>query len=219
MPTFNQSKFIEYALDSVIDQLDEIIIVNDGSVDDTERIAKNYAEKHSKVVYLALPVNSGTATAINTGRRLLKSKWQTWVSSDNYYTDDWISTFDSVITDQTGAVYSSYYRVADGHPMVTFREPYVRGKLISSVNCFIGPSFFIRDSVWTKAGDHRGKISHDYDHWLRVEEAVINEGLNFSFIDKPCCFYRVHPEMAGVRLRHQFDADKWQEEAKKRRIG
>ena len=41
-----------------------------------------------------------------------------------------------------------------------------------------GPAFLIRKDVWLEAGPHRGRISHDYDHWLRVEEACSSRARN-----------------------------------------
>ena len=87
-------------------------------------------------------------------------------------------------------------------------------KLILSTNCFFGPIFIIRKDVWQK---HRGKISHDYDNWLRVEEACWKEGLDIIGVDEDLCYYRVHDKRVTVTRRHQFDASQWQLEAEVRR--
>ena len=83
MPTYNQAKFLREAIDSLLAQTFrdfELIIVNDGSTDDTEAIVKSYADPRIK--YLKKP-NGGTGSALNEGFRHATGKYETWWASDN----------------------------------------------------------------------------------------------------------------------------------------
>jgi glycosyltransferase involved in cell wall biosynthesis len=87
IPTFNRSKSLLNALDSVCDQtinkeIYEIVIVNDGSTDDTRDVIMNFAKNHSeyKLKYL-YQKNSGCARARNNG--ILRAKGEII-----FFTDD-----------------------------------------------------------------------------------------------------------------------------------
>lgn len=62
-----------------------------------------------------------------------------------------------------------------------------------------------------------GKISHDYDHWLRIEEVCAAAHKRIIGLNKSLCWYRAHDARATVRRRHEFDAHYWQQEARERR--
>lgn|GEM_PF-3206481 len=233
MPTYNQAEFIEEALTSAVyptKTLNLLCIVNDSSTDDTEAVvgrwlASNNTE-HWDHAKLRLSKNSGTATAINAGFKeagkwmdqwagdCLATLWMSWVSSDNIYEAGWGMNLESKTRDDTGAIYSAFWRGNKDNVRFT---PYDPNRLISSTKCYFGPCFLIREDVWKEAGPHRGKISHDYDHWLRVEEVCWKRGLKILAHPEPLCLYRVHNKRVTVTRRHEFDADHWQAEAKKRR--
>lgn len=212
MPTYNQAEFLEEAIESIINQVDTLLVVDDGSTDNTPLILKKYKNRIARVSYQG---NQGTAFAINKGIEHLQDyDWLTWVSSDNIYRPGWIIKLQSIShtaeSRGIGVVYSGYNWGGQSY-MFT---PYTPEKLISNVNCFFGPSFIIRKDIWQ---EHRGKISHDYDNWLRVEEACWEKDLDIIGVDDDLCYYRVHSKRVTITRRHQFDAPHWQTEARKRR--
>jgi len=111
-------------------------------------------------------------------------------------------------------IYSAYYHGSYDH---VFHAPYDPNRLINDQNCFFGPCFLIRTEVWRAVGGHRGKISHDYDHWLRVEEECAKRNLRIVCHPQPVCFYRTHDQRATVTRRREYDADHWQMVGKARR--
>lgn len=69
VPCYKQAEFLPETLDSVLSQTYsnwECIIVNDGSPDNTEEIAKIYQSKDTRIKYL-FKNNEGIAIARNTG--------------------------------------------------------------------------------------------------------------------------------------------------------
>lgn len=83
IPTFNRAWIIRKAIDSVIDQsfIDwELIIVDDGSTDNTSELVKNVGDKRIKY-YLRL--NKGPAAARNYGVSKSSGKWIAYLDSDN----------------------------------------------------------------------------------------------------------------------------------------
>jgi glycosyltransferase involved in cell wall biosynthesis len=199
MPTYNQAAYIGEAVDSVFPQVDEFILVDDGSTDGTADIV---------AATVTLAANHGTANAINQGFAKTTGDWVTWVSSDNTHTPNWRAKLEESFADDVGVVYSAFRFGIGGKVLHT---PYDRRRLIGQENCYFGPSFAIRRDVWLKA------ISHDYDHWLRVEEACWAMGLRIVSIPDALCDYRVHDERATVVRKHQYDAHVWQAKALERR--
>ena len=222
MPTFQQRDWIEAAINSVIDQVDELVIVDDASTDGT---TKWLQERQYKTVFRMS--NQGTASAINAGIDWIGEyhDWLTWVSSDNIMAPDWIETLLKHATPNTGAVYGGFTILTNPSPgaardngqqpvtQYAFQE-YDPGKLISSLSCYFGPAFIIRSDVWQK---HEGKISHDYGNWIKVEEACWDKGLDIIGVNKSLCTYNAHPERVTVTRSHEFDANKWQARAIERR--
>lgn len=84
IPVFNGSNFMREAIDSALAQTYdniEIIVVNDGSTDNTDEIAKSYG---NKVRYFKKE-NGGTSTALNIGIRNMKGEYFSWLSHDDMY--------------------------------------------------------------------------------------------------------------------------------------
>lgn len=87
IPTFNRSKLVVNAVRSVLHQTYqdyEIIVVDDGSSDDTAEALTAYMDR-IRYVYQA---NLGASAAQNTGARLAKGKWISILASD----DLWLPT-------------------------------------------------------------------------------------------------------------------------------
>lgn len=85
MPTYNQGKFIQESIDSVLNQTFEnfeLIIVDDGSTDNTKEILNNQIDKRIKIIYKE---NGGTGSALNLGFEQATGEYETWLASDNKY--------------------------------------------------------------------------------------------------------------------------------------
>jgi len=87
IPTYNRSETIERAVDSVLDQgykSVEVIIVDDGSKDNTaERILNRYSQD-SRVRYFQFP-NGGVCVARNRGLREVQGEFVAMLDSDDYW--------------------------------------------------------------------------------------------------------------------------------------
>lgn len=113
-PSFNSAKFIAETIQSVQHQTHqnwEMIIVDDGSFDETEQIVRSIIEKDKRIQFYKLTQNSGPAVARNTGIEKASGKYMTFIDAD----DIWFPTFieNSITTiDETGIpfVFSSYKR-------------------------------------------------------------------------------------------------------------
>jgi glycosyltransferase involved in cell wall biosynthesis len=90
IPNYNDAKFIPQCLDSLINQKlnsdeFEIIIVNDGSTDNSLEVIQDYAKKHSEYkIKIIDKENGGISVARNTAMQVTKGKYIYFVDSDDY---------------------------------------------------------------------------------------------------------------------------------------
>ena len=67
IPAFNEEEALPLVLDEVLSEADEVIVVNDGSSDETYSIAIGYSEKHAKLRVFTHERNLGKVAALRTG--------------------------------------------------------------------------------------------------------------------------------------------------------
>lgn len=101
VPVYNTEKYIEKCLDSLVNQtMDdiEIIVVNDGSIDNSENIIKRYEEKHNNIKYIKKE-NGGLSDARNCGIKQATGKYLAFVDSDDYIDKSLFSKLEKYIND------------------------------------------------------------------------------------------------------------------------
>lgn len=88
IPVYNVSNYLEVCLDSVVNQTYrdlQIIIVNDGSTDNSAEIAKSFADSDERI-QLIHQENKGLSGARNTGLSYAKGEFVFYLDSDDYLT-------------------------------------------------------------------------------------------------------------------------------------
>ena len=97
LPTFNRAKFIKNAINSVISQSFgdwELIIVDDGSTDNTKEIVKSFNDPRINYIYQK---NSERSTARNRGIKESKANWICFLDSDDIFPDNRLSILNKEI--------------------------------------------------------------------------------------------------------------------------
>lgn len=87
VPVYNVQQYIADCLDSIVD-LDlkcyEIIIVNDGSLDQSSYIIEEYRKKYPYIIKVVNQINQGLSNARNSGLKVALGKYILFVDSDDY---------------------------------------------------------------------------------------------------------------------------------------
>ena len=84
IPVYNGANYVAEAIESALKQTYkniEIIVVNDGSTDNTEKIVKKYGDK----IRYFYKENGGVASALNLGIKNMKGEYFSWLSHDDVY--------------------------------------------------------------------------------------------------------------------------------------
>lgn len=92
VPVYNVEKVLPYCINSIINQKMadfELILVNDGSVDNSAGICDEYAKKDNRIKVIHNS-NSGPSNARNTGIKIAKGKYICFVDSDDFVDDDYL---------------------------------------------------------------------------------------------------------------------------------
>ena len=90
VPCYNSQAYMRKCVDSLLVGGDdvEIIIVNDGSKDDTIKIANEYAERYPDIVKVVDKENGGHGSGINEGLKLASGRYFKVVDSDDWLDKD-----------------------------------------------------------------------------------------------------------------------------------
>ena len=94
MPVYNTEEYLEEAIQSVIEQTIgfeeniQLILINDGSTDNSESICKKYQEKYKNNIVYKYKENGGVSSARNEGRKYVKGKYFNFLDSDDKWDKD-----------------------------------------------------------------------------------------------------------------------------------
>ena len=193
LPTYNGSQYLEQAIQSVLKQTYpnwELIIVDDGSTDDTPNIISRYTALDPRVCSIRHPVNLRLPAALNTGFAQAKGEYLTWTSDDNYYRPNALATMVDFLEahPEVDIVYTDCSVIDEGGNVIAYRKATPITDLVWK-NC-VGPSFLYRRRVQEKLGPYSDELflAEDYDFWLRAAAA----GFQFQPLHVDIYCYRVH---------------------------
>ena len=89
MAIYNSEDYLENSIDSVINQTIgfeenvQLILVNDGSIDNSERICLDYQERYPDNILVLSQENAGQASARNNGLQYIQGKYVNFLDSDD----------------------------------------------------------------------------------------------------------------------------------------
>lgn len=101
VPVYNVEKYLPRCIDSILSQTFtdfELILIDDGSPDNSGKICDEYAEKDSRVRVFHKP-NGGVSSARNLGLDKASGEWITFIDSDDYIEQDFLDIPSGVAED------------------------------------------------------------------------------------------------------------------------
>lgn len=116
VPVYNAESYLPKCLDSLINQTIkniEIILINDGSTDNSAYICEKYKNQDRRIIYKKI-LNNGVSNARNVGIELSQAEWITFVDSDDWVSLDYCEKLISYKNDEIGLVIGRTLSVENG---------------------------------------------------------------------------------------------------------
>ena len=204
MPTFNNSNFINESIQSVINQkfiFWELIIVDDGSTDNTSNIINNYLyDKRIKYFYQE---NNGPAVARNYGISKASGKYLAFLDSDDLWRPNKLQVqYNHLKKNPDHRLIHTNYSIFEDNKQTS--EPFHQTPWFS--NWDENERLLIFDTIGTltvltvtqlikSLGGFKKDLygTEDWDLWIRVSK----EG-KISKLNDDTAYYRIHP--TGISL-------------------
>ncbi|GAB7140251.1 hypothetical protein RsTz2092_01990 [Deferribacterales bacterium RsTz2092] len=178
IPFYNVREFIPRCLESIIHQSYknlEVILVDDGSTDDSVSICDSYINADSRIKLVKIQNNSGPATARNEGLRCATGDFIHFMDSDDFID---LNYYESMLTTmlETGADISCSNRCELGTAMPFIKQTMI---LTSLNDRIIEPAKYALHNVWR----YVFKRTLITDNKLLFDESLVaNEDLLFSVL-------------------------------------
>ncbi len=203
IPAFNAQETIAETLYSLFWQSFkdfEVIVVDDGSEDQTSAVVKDITSGAPVSVECLRQKNKGPAAARNLGFAKAKGEYLIWIDADDIWLPqrleilvDFLDThpqFDLVTSD-------AYLWYPPAKLKGTYYSLYPAPKTLSFENLlysnFVFTSTLMRRKVWLKTGglnEAKEVVGvEDYEFWLRVLKA----GFKLKILPQPLMLYRINP--------------------------
>lgn len=213
IPTFNCARYICDALESVFSQTlppQEVIVVDDGSTDNTPVILESYMDR----IRYFYQKNSGASAARNTGIRLAKSPLIAFLDADDLWMPDHLElsvkgleenpladmVFSDALFNSSGVLAPSRIRdrnrgfrrwmAKHGDGKSALFKGWMQRELVRKHPGFSTSGVVVRKDCLLKVGgfDETFSVGEDCDLWVRIsfQSPLI-------FINRPTYIYRMRP--------------------------
>ena len=202
IPLYNKAPYIRKALETVCAQTYrdyEIIVVNDGSTDDSAVVAESYLQHAEGICYTIIPQdNAGVAAARNRGVKHASGPYMAFLDADDWWEPDYLARMAELIADYPQAgVYGCNYvyykpgktRVALNIPTgyINYPKAYYEG---SAMPIWTGATIMPKTVLEEMGGFPLGiKLGEDFLLWaktaLHYKVAFLNEPLAYYNNDVP----------------------------------
>lgn len=211
IPVYNGANYIQEAIDSALNQTYkniEVLVVNDGSKDNTEELIKTYKDK-VKYIYKE---NGGVASALNVAIDNMKGEYFSWLSHDDLYCPDKIEKQVNAIDNPNQIIACNITTInANGEKIQDF---FIPERFKKSVKAFLagswdiglnGCALLIPKEAFKKAGKFNEKLRYtqDYDMWFRMAE----NNFEFKLIDDNLVLSRQHENQDSQKLNNLCTID------------
>ena len=215
IPVYNGSNYLSQAIDSALNQTYkniEIIVVNDGSKDNSEEIALSYGDK----IRYFNKENGGSSSALNYGIKNMKGDYFSWLSHDDLYypnkieeeikyADDNCVVFSGAdLIDASGKI----IKKAKGLDEVSnYVDTHSNEYLIAQPSryYFSGCTCLIPRKVFDEVGlfNENLRLVNDYDLWFRI----YSHGYKIKFVNKALVCSRMHASQISRNTVFMHDTE------------
>ncbi len=190
---YNYGNYIKEAIESVLNQSFkdiELIIIDDGSTDNSREIIESYA--HLNNIRIIFQKNKGLNVTNNIAMRLAHGKYLVRLDADDYFSEDAIEKMSNKLESapNLGLVFPDYYLIDTLGDVIAKEQRHAFDKDVSLLDQPAhGACTMIRRSYLEKLGGYNESFScqDGYDLWIRFTAKY-----NVANINEPLFYYRQH---------------------------
>lgn len=184
----NYGRYVGEAIESALYQTYrplEIIVVDDGSTDDSLEIIQNYPVK------LVMQENKGVAVAVDTGIRACRGDYYVLLSADDILHPDYVMKTLSALRSKPEAAFAYTYAFLFGATSGVLKSKEYNLTELLKANYIPGTALVRLSSYYVVGGyDPELPILEDWDHWLMFAE----HGLYGILVPEPLFYWRRHAQ-------------------------
>ena len=211
--TYNHAKFIEQTIDSVLSQSYynfELIIVDDGSTDNTNQVVGKYED--SRIKYILIDHSGRPATPRNEGISISKGKYIAFLDSDDLWMPDFLEKSLQYfnIDKNIGVVTSKLYFINSNSDITynTFHDSIADNEIFGFDKLFFQnvvnlSAAIVRRECLEKTGNfnesNKFRGVEDYHLWLRISSEY-----KIYFLSQVLGYYRKHEEGISTNINQQL---------------
>ena len=195
VPVYNVEQYIDKCLKSLVDQDFEdyeVIVVNDGSPDNSQKIVDEYTKKYPKIIKSYIKKNGGVSSARNYGITKAKGEYITFVDSDDYVAKEYLDElYNTAVNEKSDIVVCNMYAQ-------TGEKTEVMTGLLKYSNDDIKNAMISIPAVWNKLFKRSLFIENNVsfpEKLLAEDLAVVTRILcnvnKISYIEKPLYYYLI----------------------------
>lgn len=196
VPVYNVEKFIDKCLNSIVNQTlkeIEIIVVNDGTKDNSQKIIDKYVKKYPDKIKSYIKENGGQGSARNYGLKKTTGEYIGYVDSDDFVEKDmYKKLYNKAKENNYDIVVCGNYNVSEDYQNKNIDA------FINNYNTDLENIFFGKMAVWNKIYKRdiliKNKLEFKEKVWYEdlafTLKAIMNSN-TFAFIDEPLYDYLI----------------------------
>lgn len=195
VPAYNQGHYLKEAIDSVLAQSYEdweIIVVNDGSTDDTRAVAMSFSDDRVRYHYQS---NQGLSAARNTGIALATGDYVSFLDSDDLFLAQKLELLLTLLADRPDLGFAAGQAIFIDEEGARLNKTMDKAPPPDLSEMLLGNPFHVGSVLVRKRWlDHVGtfdetlRACEDWDLWLRLAK----DGCQMGWVAQPVSLYRIH---------------------------
>jgi glycosyltransferase involved in cell wall biosynthesis len=207
IPTFNRAHLLMRAINSVLGQTlppDEVIVIDDGSIDDTRDVLAAYGNR----IQYVFQSNAGVSATRNHGLRLPTGRYIGFLDSDDEWLPHKLERQVAFLESHPAIDFVACPGSTDGCVVLLdgLRDQSEQFRSFLIRPYFANPSrYLVRRECFPKLGlfDETMSCAEDWELWLRF----LHHGCRFDAIDEPLMIYHATPDALSADARKSLAAE------------
>lgn len=210
IPAYNAETFLSRTIQSALNQTFrdfELIIVDDGSTDNTKEIVRKFQVNNSQIKYFLKENSGGPAGPKNLGLKKSKGKFIAFLDHDDEWLpeklEEQVESFENS-TDSKLGIIICYPVLVHSNKKKIFEIPSLEEetfkKILLGNFIYSCSGVMIKKEVIEKVGyfDEKLKYADDWDMWIRIIFRY-----NLSIIKKPLFYHHIRGENVSLTMKNR----------------